>query len=210
MVTTTSTNSFLPENIPALVSHLLSNQPASFHLDTADKPFSGSQPHVYVVKVTDGSTWGVRVPIPQANHMSRESITFCVEEEVKILNGIEQSGFSKSPRLLGYDSGYDNAIGFPYIVLTWIEGSPAEWPDSIPASRITRNKFLRQLAKIMLELAECTQKPCKCFQYPLLYLLNYFDSYTSRQRVSTFRHRPPNPSHFWQPTTGAEHSRLLI
>jgi hypothetical protein len=47
---------------------------------------------------------------------------------------------------------------FPYIVSTWIEGTPTKWSDSIPSDWGTRNKFLRQMADITLELADCTQE----------------------------------------------------
>lgn len=37
---------------------------------------------------------------------------------------------------------FDNPIGFPYIVLRWIEGTPLEWSDNVPQNRESRNKIL--------------------------------------------------------------------
>ncbi|KAH0542351.1 hypothetical protein FGG08_003289 [Glutinoglossum americanum] len=153
-----SIKGFHPENIPGIVSDLrLNGTMASFCFGTADRPLSGKQCLIYAVQFPDGATWAVRVPA-QANHLPPGAVTAFVEMEVSILKRIETSGFSRSPRLLGYNSGFDNPVGFPYIVSTWVEGTPAEWSDSIPSDRDTRNKFLRQMADITLELADCTQE----------------------------------------------------
>ncbi|KAI9861204.1 MAG: hypothetical protein M1813_005377 [Trichoglossum hirsutum] len=129
-----SIKDFHPENIPGIVSNLrLNGTTASFCFGTADRPLSGKQCLVYAVQFPDGATWAVRVPT-QANHLQPEAVTAHVEMEVYILKRVEASGFSRSPRLLGYNSGFDNPLGFPD----------------------TRNKFLRQVADITLELADCT------------------------------------------------------
>lgn len=104
-----------------------------------------------------GAMWTVRIPV-HASHLSPESIANYVETEVSILKRLETSGFSWSPRLLGYNFRFDNSIGFPYIVLRWIEGTPLRWSDTIPPHRESRNKVLHQMADIILELAHCTKE----------------------------------------------------
>jgi hypothetical protein len=99
----------------------------------------------------------VRVPV-HASHLPPESITNFVETEVSILKRLQTSGFSRSPRLLGYNSGFDNPIGFPYLVLSWFEGTQLEWSDTIPPQRESRNKIIRQMVDIILELADCTKE----------------------------------------------------
>jgi hypothetical protein len=183
-----SIKDFHPENIPGIVSNLrLNGTTASFCFGTADRPLSGKQCLVYAVQFPDGATWAVRVPT-QANHLQPEAVTAHVEMEVYILKRVEASGFSRSPRLLGYNSGFDNPLGFPYIVSTWIEGTTAKWSDSIPSDRDTRNKFLRQVADITLELADCTGEWRKA-------------AVTSPR----FSHAPSLPVWYTGPTTASTH-----
>jgi hypothetical protein len=156
-----SVEGFHAENIPSVVTGLRTDgTEASFCLGTADHPLSGKQCLIYAVQFPDGATWAVRVPV-HASHLPRECITDFVEMEVSILKRLETSGFSWSPRLLGYHSGFDNPIGFPYFVLSWIEGTPLEWSDTIPSHRESRNKILRQMVDIILELADCTMELCE-------------------------------------------------
>jgi hypothetical protein len=151
-------NSFRPENIPSLVTNLRNDgSTASFCLGTADRPFSGKQCLIYTVQFPDGATWAVRVPV-HASHLPPESITSFVETEVSILKHLEANGFSRSPKLLGYNSGFDNPIGFPYFVLSWFEGAQLEWSDAVPPSRENRDKIICQMVDIMLELADCTME----------------------------------------------------
>lgn len=153
-----SVEGFHPENIPSIVTGLRNDgTAASFCLGTADRPLSGKECVIYAVQFPDAATWAVRVPV-HTSHLPPESITNFVETEVSILKRLQTSGFSRSPRLLGYNSGFDNPIGFPYLVLSWFEGTPLEWSDTIPPQRESRNKIIRQMVDIILELADCTKE----------------------------------------------------
>lgn len=118
----------------AVVSTLAKGKKAVFRFGTGESPFAGGQCHVYAVQ-------------------------FLIEEEVSILKRLEECGFSRSPRVTDYDASFDNPIRFPYMVLTWAEGKPLEWSDSVPSRREDRNKVIRQMADSILELAACTQRP---------------------------------------------------
>lgn len=155
-----SVNSFHPENILELVKSLRSDAAtASFCFGTADRPLSGKQCFIYVVRFPTGDTWAVRVPV-HISHLPPEVIASFVEDEVSILKRLEASGFRWSPRLLAYDSQSSNPIGFPYMVLSWIDGTQLEWSDTVPPLRESRNKILQQIADIIFELADCTTELC--------------------------------------------------
>jgi serine/threonine protein kinase len=152
-----SVEGFHPENIPSIVTGLRNDgTAASFCLGT-DHTLSGKECVIYAVQFPDAATWAVRVPV-HASHLPPESISNFVETEVSILKRLQTSGFSKSPKLLGYNSGFDNPIGFPYLVLSWFEGTPLEWSDTVPPQRERRNKIIRQMVDIILELADCTKE----------------------------------------------------
>lgn len=134
---------------------------ASFCFNTAEHPLSGKQCLIYAVKFPDDATWAVRIPA-HTSHLPQEAITDYLKTEISILKNLETRGFSWSPRLLGYDCGFNNPLEFPYLVLSWIEGKPLEWSDTVPSQRENRNKILHQLANIILEMAESTKESCKC------------------------------------------------
>jgi serine/threonine protein kinase len=73
------------------------------------------------------------------------------------LKRLQTSGLSRSPRFLGHHSGFNNPIGFPYLVLSWFEKTQLEWSDTIPPGRESQNKIIRQIINIILELADYTK-----------------------------------------------------
>jgi hypothetical protein len=149
---------FHPENLPSVLGRLRNNSTtASFCLNTFNCPLSGKQCLIYVPKFPDSVKWAVRIPI-HIYHWPPETITENVKMEVLILKRLEASGFEWSPKLVGYDVGFENGIGFPYQVLSWVEGRMVEWSDTVPAERRNRHRVLRQMADIMLQLAERTQQ----------------------------------------------------
>ncbi|KAF5609616.1 kinase-like domain protein [Fusarium subglutinans] len=129
---------------------------ASFCFGTDLAPLSGKQCWVYAIGFPDQTTWAIRVPVHIKN-LPPDIISNTVEEEASVLKRLERCDFSWSPRLIGYCSGFDNPIAYPYIVSTWIHGSPLQWTDDIPCSRESRDSLLRQMGEILMQLAERTQ-----------------------------------------------------
>ena len=134
----------------------------SFRHGTATNPLSGGQFVIYALGFPNGDSLAVRIP-SLMSHLPAATVANCVEAEARILKELEATGFSFSPRLLGYSSAFDNPIGFPYLVLTWIEGAPLKWTSAVPARRDVRDKILCQMADISLELAirTCSEKTGK-------------------------------------------------
>lgn len=50
----------------------------------------------------------------------------------------------------------DNAVRYPFVVLTWIDGATLRWDENVPA-RAIRDKVLAQMAAIQVSLIECTE-----------------------------------------------------
>lgn len=148
---------FQPEAILAIVKALASDgTKASFLHDTGDRPFSGGQCLVYAVQL--GSiACGVRIPV-HYNHLPPSAVAECLALEVSVLRSLEARGFAWSPRVLGFDAGFDNPIKFPYVVFSWIDGKLLEWTPTVPQQRHVRDKVLRQMADIVFELVSCTEE----------------------------------------------------
>jgi aminoglycoside phosphotransferase (APT) family kinase protein len=152
-----SADAISPDGVLDIVNSLRQDgMPASFCFGTQRTPLSGKQCWVYAVHFPDKVTWAVRIPA-HTRHLPPEAITGTIEEEASILKRLERGGFTWSPKLVGYCSGFDNPIAFPYIVLTWIHGTPLCWTEKTPPCRGSRDKLLGQVGRILVELAECSQ-----------------------------------------------------
>src|SRR4051794_19119333 len=87
----------------------------SFRHGTATNPLSGKQCVIYALGFPNGDSWAVRIPL-HMRHLPAEALANYIETEARILKDLEATGFSFSPRLLGYSSTFNNPIGFPYLV----------------------------------------------------------------------------------------------
>lgn len=97
----------------------------------------------------------MRVPVYMA-HASSEHLADMVNEEVMILQTLQQLGFRWSPRLIAFDVTSDNALGLPYVISEWVHGKPLKWSEVEPKQQDSRDKIVRQIMQIILELARCT------------------------------------------------------
>ena len=148
------TSRVTPQNLKHILSSLHAHPPA-WCFNTGNIPLSGKQAHVYVVEFPDATQWAIRVPV-HASHIGPEGLADIVNSEVSILQKLQIVGFKWSPRLITFDVGFDNAIRFPYIVLTWVPGKPLQWTNEIPARREDRNKVIRQVMQMITDLAYAT------------------------------------------------------
>ena len=156
MYTTQKSKLIYPDNIRRIISTTRGDgATGQFCFGTEQRPFSGKQCWIYVLNLEDGSTWAIRVPI-HTSHLPYESITGIIEEEIQILKSLSESCFSMSPKLISFDSGFENAINYPYIILDWIHGQPLNWTVTRPSSRLQRDRLIHQIMDVTLDLATCT------------------------------------------------------
>ncbi len=173
-------SSFNPQNIPAIVTRLRPGTfDSAFFYGTEKAPIVGESCFIYAIKCSDETIWAVRVPIPLAN-LPIEELSGGVQTEVGILKRLELDGFRWSPKVLGFHTGFANPIAFPYIVYTWIEGTPLIWSDTLPPHRNFRDRILEQMAEIILELADCSSKPG---QYSNFFPLVFYSLFPCRSRI---------------------------
>lgn len=151
---TSDTSRVTPQNLKHVFSSLHAHPP-TWCFNTGNTPFSGKQAHVYVVEFPDATQWAIRVPV-HASHLGPEGLADIVNSEVSILQKLQIVDFKWSPKLIAFDAGFDNAIQFPYIVLTWVPGKPLQWTNEIPAQREDRNKVIRQVIQMTTDLAHAT------------------------------------------------------
>ncbi|KAH8198648.1 hypothetical protein TruAng_007189 [Truncatella angustata] len=144
---------------------------------TDTSPISVGACQIYVVKFTDGTTWAVRIPRHTNSHLPPDSISTIVEVEMRTLAELSQAGFHWSPRLIGGDASFNNPIGHPYLVVNWVHGSVLKWTDTTPHQQ--REKILRQLVDIQLELLNRTKKSQDGFS-ALKYLQDIVDGRIQR------------------------------
>ncbi|SPQ25402.1 10de04a2-fcb5-4ae7-99f3-c83f92eb1240 [Thermothielavioides terrestris] len=150
--------SIAPEAILALASHVRNDGSSpAFCFGTEKSPLEGGEAVVYAVRFPDGVTWAVRVPVHAAKSLGPASLAAFMETQATMLTRLAKSGFRWSPKLVSFDCGFDNHISHPYFVLSWFDGLPLQWTDTYPPEPQVREKILRQIVDIRLELAECTK-----------------------------------------------------
>lgn len=159
---TSQSLNFGSSDILAIASTLRGDgDPASLCFGTDEKPILVWQSLVYAVGFRDSKdVWAVRVPTYSKSDVKADLISELVSYEMVTLTRLSDIQFRWSPRLIGGDASFDNSIQHPYLVLTWIPGTPLEWTPAIPAQQEQRHKVLRQLVDIQLELVGCTKESC--------------------------------------------------
>ncbi|CAI6336757.1 unnamed protein product [Periconia digitata] len=151
---------FHPENIPAAVSAF---RPSGEVPVRHSRYFDGGQCRIFRVDFSDGVSWSVRIPIHFQNH-SQDAIICTLQREYDVLLEIGRMDFPWAPKCHGISLTFDTLVGFPFIILSWIEGSPLFWTSNYPARPI-RNKLLCQIADIQVTLIERTTETSTATQY---------------------------------------------
>lgn len=123
---------FHPEHIPTVVSslHPRGEVPILHGLS-----FDGGQCRVYRVDFHQDESWAVRIPIHTRSH-SPEHILAIFERERDVLQEVSRIPLPWAPTLHGSILTFDNLVGLPIIVLSWVEGSPP--PFGIPPTQPDR------------------------------------------------------------------------
>jgi hypothetical protein len=151
---------FHPENIPATISAF---RPDGEVPVLNEQYMDGGECRIFKADFSDGESWSVRIPI-HVQSDSQDAIIGVLRGEQNVLQEIGGTDFPWAPKHHGSSFTFDNLVGYPFIVLSWIEGSPLLWTANYPP-RPVRNKILGQVAKIQMSLIECT-KENSTFSYP--------------------------------------------
>ncbi|KZF20524.1 hypothetical protein L228DRAFT_232091 [Xylona heveae TC161] len=144
---------FHPENIPTALSHL---RPDGHVPVLNDNSFYGGQCHIFKADFPDGECWAVRIPL-YARYASRDGFIIQLEHEAKVLRELELKGFRWAPKLKSSSLTFENVVGYPFLALSWVQGTPLSWSEDHPP-RSLRNKVLGQVALIQEALIECTKE----------------------------------------------------
>lgn len=163
---------FFKEKIPLAISQLRTDK----QIPLLNKHFDGGQCRVFKVDFVDGESWAIRVPL-FVRHASRETIIHLIDSEARVLEELETKGFRWAAKLRGCSLTFDNAVGYPFLALTWISGSQLSWSDDFP-TRPLRDKVLSQVAMIHASLIECTKETSR---FIALFFLAHFAHYLRGQ-----------------------------
>ncbi|KAF2400119.1 hypothetical protein EJ06DRAFT_530869 [Trichodelitschia bisporula] len=140
-----------PESIIAAVSEL----GIGGTTPSLDVVFSGGQCQIYKLSFADHESLAVR--IPHRVDDNPDSIIYGLYAEWQVVQKLEDKGFRWAPRCRGRSRTFDNPVGYPFLVLTWVEGSTLRWGENVPPQP-QRDELLWQLAAIQLSLIHCTQE----------------------------------------------------
>ncbi|KAF1972835.1 hypothetical protein BU23DRAFT_143895 [Bimuria novae-zelandiae CBS 107.79] len=144
---------FYPENITAAISAF---RPDGEVPALSEEYWDGGQCRIYKVHFLDGESWSVRLPI-HVQSSSQDTIISVLRGEQDVLQELGRIGFYWAPKYCGSSLTFENSVGFPFMALSWVEGSPLSWSTTEPP-RPTRDKVLRQVAEIQTALIECSKE----------------------------------------------------
>jgi hypothetical protein len=111
---------FHPENIPATISAF---RPDGEVPVLNERYIDGGECHIFKVDFSDGESWSVRIPI-HVQSDSQDAIISVLRGEQDVLQEIGATDFPWAPKHHGSSFTFENLVGYPFIVLLWIEGSP--------------------------------------------------------------------------------------
>jgi hypothetical protein len=141
-----------PENIPTAVSSFRTDgQVPVLNAQHRD----GGQCRIFKVDFPCGESWSIRIPI-HAQSDSRDTIIHMLQREEYVFQELGHRNFPWAPKQHGSSLTFDNRVGYPFIALSWVAGSPLLWTRTDPPRR-ERDKVLRQIAEIQVTLIECTK-----------------------------------------------------
>lgn len=130
-----------------------------FIMDTRERPFGGSECVIVVLEDEKGSKWAVRFPLQF--RAFREHVMLTIKKEAELRLAIEKANITGITRLNTFSTTFDNPAGFPFIVFEWAEGTQLRWTESYPALP-QRNKVIRSVAQIVLDLLKIQNKGWSC------------------------------------------------
>ncbi|KAF2274411.1 uncharacterized protein EI97DRAFT_128266 [Westerdykella ornata] len=121
-----------------------------------EKHWDGGQCRIFKVDFSEGESWSIRIPI-HVQSDSQETIASLLRHERDVLEELDRGGFHWAPKHRGSSFTFDNLVGFPFLALSWIEGSPLTWSTTDPP-RPVRDKVLRQVAEVQMAIIECSKE----------------------------------------------------
>jgi hypothetical protein len=153
---------FCPENITAAISIF---RPDGEVPVLNEQHWDGGQCRIFKVDFSNGESWSIRLPI-HVRSDSQDTIISVLQGEQDVLQELGKRNFPWAPKHHGSSLTFENRVGFPFMALSWIDGSPLLWTTThLP--RPVRDKVLRQIAEIQMTLIECTQED-RVSRQPLL------------------------------------------
>ncbi|KAH0337199.1 hypothetical protein KCU81_g8173, partial [Aureobasidium melanogenum] len=114
---------------------------------TEEKPYSGGQCNVYALKDHLGRCVAMRIFRQQDT-----SSVFILVNELKYRREIKRCGIKFFQDVISHCENGNQLIHNPFICLSWVEGEPLTWSDSVPKARSVRNDLIKEIANICLDL----------------------------------------------------------
>lgn len=78
--------------------------------------------------------------------------TYLLQNELKYRREIERLGLEFFQKIISFSETGNQLVSNPFICLTWAEGQPLTWSDSVPETRSKRNDLIKKLANSCLDL----------------------------------------------------------
>ena len=141
-----------PKALVTIASDLRNGQTCI--IDT--EPRSGSFNLVYLLTFEDETKWAARIPQHGTRDHFAEGQSETMRAELELLQTIHKETSIPVPEVVYFDTSFDNALGAPFSLATWLEGLPAyrAWFDPTGPTSLDqrRLRILESLADSAVQL----------------------------------------------------------
>jgi hypothetical protein len=135
----------LPAGVPPCSS-------CSFILGTEKAPFGGGENIVFALQDHNGREICMRI-----QREFTKLTSYVLNSEVNFRKAIESFGISGFQKVIGYSLEGNDLIHAPFIMLEWVHGVTLRWTDDFPIDVNDRNKIIRAVAKVTIDLLKIQQ-----------------------------------------------------
>jgi hypothetical protein len=131
-----------------------------FILGTEQTPYHGGQCNVYALTDHSGRHIAMRI-----FHEADESSAYILSSEMKYRREIERLGLAHFGKVISISETGTQLINKPFVCLNWVHGNSLVWNDFIPKERLERDKIIKTIANISLDLLDVQEKCTPAFSF---------------------------------------------
>ena len=125
-------------------------------ISISERPLSGSFNIIYVIDFEDGLKCAARIPKHGTVMKFGASQARAMENELELLRVIREKTTVPVPQVYHYDTSFENALGAPFSLCSWLEGTPVcrLWTEDNGPTPLhqRRLRILDSLAEAMSQL----------------------------------------------------------
>jgi hypothetical protein len=130
----------------------------NFAQETEENPYRGGQCNVFALQDHKARWVAMRI-----FHEGGPSSAFLVSNEVRFRRQIEHHRIRSFQTLISFSETGNQLIRNPFICLSWAFGKPLVWNETVPETRVERDRLIQTIANVSLDLLRVQERCMSLF-----------------------------------------------